>query len=66
MKDPAEIRFPGSDHFLVILRVEKSGEYIPFVLFDDPPPDLSQRAAIGRSVVNKASRTDRHWAHSLR
>jgi hypothetical protein len=60
MKDPAEIRFPGGDHFLVILRVEKSGEYVPFALFGDPPPDLRQRAAIGSIVnANKAGRTER-------
>ena len=60
MEDPVEIRFPGGNHFLVILRVEKSGECIPFVLLDDPPPDLRQRAAIGNIVnANEASRTDR-------
>ena len=39
-KDLCEVRLPGRNHFLVVLRVEKSGDCVPFALLDDLPLDL--------------------------
>ena len=50
MKDPAEIRPPGSNRFLVILRVEKPRDCIAFTLLD-LHLDFRQRATI-ESIVS--------------
>ena len=63
MKDPPEIRLPGSDRFLVALRVEKSRDRIPFTLLDDIPLNLRQRAMI-KGIVDEAGRTDHCRFHS--
>jgi hypothetical protein len=65
MKDPAEIRLPGGDRFLVALRAEKSRDRAPFTLLDDIPLDLRQRAII-EGIVDEADRTDHCWFHSRR
>ena len=36
MKDPGEIRSPGRNFVLIVLRVEMSGDHISFALLDDP------------------------------
>ena len=47
MKDPVEVRLPGGDFLLVILRVEKSRGWVSPVLFDDLTLDLCHSSALG-------------------
>jgi hypothetical protein len=51
-KDLVEVRLPGRNHFLVILRVEKSRYCVPFVLLGDLPLDLRQHAT-AESIVSE-------------
>ena len=39
-EDLGEVRLPSRNHFLVVLRMEKSGDCVPFALLDDLPLDL--------------------------
>ena len=52
VKDPIEIRPPGSDRDFILLRVEKARDRIWFVRFDDGPLDL-RHGSVVESVVNK-------------
>ena len=47
MKDPGEIRPPGRDSVLVVLRVEVSGDHISFALLDNPLLDRCHSSEIG-------------------
>ena len=53
LKDPNEVQLPGGDGFLVIFRMGKLGEQIPFLLLDDLYLDLCHSSAID-GVVSEA------------
>ena len=40
MKDPAEVQPPGGDCFLIVLRMEKPRDRVPFTILFDVPLDL--------------------------
>ena len=50
MKDPLEVRPPGGNRLFVVLRVEMSGNYVPFSPLDDVPMNLSRGPAIESSI----------------
>jgi len=52
MEDPIEFYPPSGDHFLIVFRVEKSGEQITSALFGDVSLDLGYGPAI-ESVVSE-------------
>ena len=59
MKDPVEALLPSSDRIFVVLRVEGSGDHVPFTLLDDPIMDIGHSSAIetsGERIVRGAHR----------
>ena len=40
MKEPVEAQLPGGNSFLVILRMDKPGEWVPSTLLGDVSPNL--------------------------
>jgi len=52
MEDPIEFYPPSGDHFLIVFRVEKSGEQVTSALFGDVSLDLGYGPAI-ESVVSE-------------
>jgi hypothetical protein len=56
MKNPIELQLPTGDCFLVVPRMEKSTDRVPFALFDDLPLDLPYGSVAGSvSYPNRAS-----------
>ena len=53
-KDPVEVFVPSDNHFLIVLRMEKSRECAPPAPFDDLPLDLRHSPAI-KGIVSKPS-----------
>ena len=53
MKDPVEVRFPGGNHLLIILRVEMSRDHISLAPLHDVPLDLGHSPAIESSAVSE-------------
>jgi hypothetical protein len=50
MKDPDKVLLPTHNLVLLGLRADKSGDRIPFALFDDLPLNTGQGSAIDTSV----------------
>ena len=50
MKDPIEVQPPGGNRFLIVFRVEKSRDRVPFTPLDDVPLDLGHGPVIERLV----------------
>jgi hypothetical protein len=51
-KDLTEIRPPGGDRFLVVLRVDKPRDCVPFSFLDNLPLNLYQLAMI-KSIISE-------------
>ena len=49
MKNPLEVRPPGGNCLFIVLRVEMSGDYVPFASLD-VPLNLCHSPAIGNSI----------------
>jgi hypothetical protein len=50
LEDPEEVIPPNRNLVFIVLRVEKSGDWIPFALFDDLRLDFGDRSEIETSV----------------
>jgi len=55
MEDPVEVQLPGSDCFLVILRMHKPRDCVPSTPLDDLPLDSCHSSAI-KTTVSKLSK----------
>ena len=65
MKNPVEDQFPAGDLFLIVRRMDKSGDRIPPAVFDDLPLDLRHSPAI-KSVCQRVVQSDHHRFDSRR
>ena len=55
VKDSNKVLLPSRNFVFVTLRMDESGNRIPFTLLDDLPLDLGHGAAIGISVSSSIS-----------
>jgi hypothetical protein len=52
VKDPVEVQSPGGNHVFIVLRMEKTRNWVTVALFDDTPLDLRYGPAISTLSIS--------------